>query len=57
MSKFKTKYVFFTDKNHFGIHTKLKELSKIYNNCSQNIDNCANNEDFDIKKIWKNDMS
>ncbi len=43
---------FFTDKNHFRIHTKLKELSKIYNNCSQNIDNCANNEDFDIKKKY-----
>ena len=43
---------FFTDKNHFRIHTKLKELSEIYNNCSQNIHNCANNEDFDIKKKY-----
>ena len=43
---------FSTDKNHFRIHTKLKELSEIYNNCSQNIHNCANNEDFDIKKKY-----
>ncbi len=43
---------FFTDKNYFRIHTKLKELSTIYNNCNQNIDNCSNNEDFDIKKSY-----
>tara|TARA_B100000886_G_scaffold152102_1_gene103551 strand:+ start:2782 stop:4467 length:1686 start_codon:yes stop_codon:yes gene_type:complete len=43
---------FFTDKNHFRIHAKLKDLSKIYNNCNQNVDNCKNNEDFDIKKSY-----
>ena len=43
---------FSTDKNHFRIHTKLKELSTIYNNCNQNNDNCSNNEDFDIKKSY-----
>ena len=41
---------FFTDKKHFRIDTKLKELSKIYNNCNMSIDGCSNNQDFIIKK-------
>ncbi len=43
---------FFTDKKHFRIDTKLKDLSKIYNNCNMNINNCSNNQDFIIKKAY-----
>ena len=42
--------LFFTDKNHFRIDNKLKNLSKIYNNCNSDIVGCSNNQDFIIKK-------
>ena len=43
---------FFTDKKHFRIDSKLKDLSKIYNNCNPDINNCSNNQDFIIKKAY-----
>ena len=43
---------FFTDKKHFRIDNKLKDLSKIHNNCNPDINNCSNNKDFVIKKAY-----
>ena len=43
---------FFTDKKHFRIDNKLKDLSKIYNDCKPNFNNCSNNQDFIIKKAY-----
>ena len=31
---------------------KLKDLSKIYNDCKPNFNNCSNNQDFVIKKAY-----
>ncbi len=49
-ANFQRNMFFFTDKKHFRIDTKLKDLSKIYNNCNPNINKCSNNQDFIIKK-------
>ena len=49
-ANFKQNMFFFTDKKHFRIDTKLKDFSKIYNNCNSDINICSNNEDFIIKK-------
>ena len=43
---------FFTDKKHFRIDNKLKDLSKIYNDCKPDINKCSNNQDFIIKKAY-----
>ncbi len=48
-ANFKQNMFFFTDEKHFRIDNKLKELSKIYNNCNPKINNCSNNQDFIIK--------
>ena len=49
-ANFKQNMLFFTDKNHFRIDNKLKNLSKVYNNCNSDIIECSNNQDFIIKK-------
>ncbi len=49
-ANFERNMFFFTDKKHFRIDTKLKDLSKIYNNCNPSINKCSNNQDFIIKK-------
>ena len=49
-ANFKQNMLFFTDKNHFRIDNKLKNLSKVYNNCNPDIIKCSNNRDFIIKK-------
>ena len=49
-ANFKQNMLFFTDKNHFRINNKLKNLSKVYNNCNSDIIECSNNQDFIIKK-------
>ena len=49
-ANFQRNMFFFTDKKHFRIDTKLKDLSKIYNNCNPSINKCSNNQDFIIKK-------
>ena len=49
-ANFKQNMFFFTDKKHFRIDTKLKDLSKIYDNCNPSINKCSNNQDFIIKK-------
>ncbi len=49
-ANFKKDMFFFTDKKHFRIHTKLKDLSRIYYNCNSETNNCSNNHDFIIKK-------
>ena len=51
-ANFKQNMFFFTDKKHFRIDNKLKDLSKIYNDCKPNINNCSNNQDFIIKKAY-----
>ena len=51
-ANFKQNMFFFTDKRHFRIDNKLKDLSKIYNNCNPDIKNCSNNKDFVIKKAY-----
>ena len=51
-ANFKQNMFFFTDKKHFRIDNKLKDLSKIYNNCNPNINKCSNNQDFIIKKSY-----
>ena len=38
--------------NKVKIDNKLKDLSKIYNNCNPDIKNCSNNKDFVIKKAY-----
>tara|TARA_Y100000816_G_scaffold134376_1_gene94940 strand:+ start:101 stop:1783 length:1683 start_codon:yes stop_codon:yes gene_type:complete len=48
-ANFKQNMFFFTDEKHFRIDNKLKDLSKIYNNCNPKINNCSNNQDFIIK--------
>ena len=48
-ANFKENMFFFTDKKHFRIDNKLKDLSKIYNNCNPDINKCSNNQDFVIK--------
>ena len=49
-ANFKQNMLFFTDKNHFRIDNKLKNLSKVYNNCNSDVIKCSNNQDFIIKK-------
>tara|TARA_X000000950_G_scaffold254697_1_gene318684 strand:- start:2120 stop:3805 length:1686 start_codon:yes stop_codon:yes gene_type:complete len=49
-ANFKQNMFFFTDKKHFSINTKLKDLSEIYNNCNPGVSKCSNNQDFIIKK-------
>ena len=51
-ANFKQNMFFFLDEKHFRIDTKLKVLSKVYDNCDQSIDKCSNNEDFIIKKSY-----
>ena len=51
-ANFERNMFFFTDKKHFRIDTKLKDLLKIYNDCNPNINKCSNNEDFIIKKSY-----
>ena len=48
-ANFERNMFFFTDEKHFRIDNKLKDLSKIYNNCNPKINNCSNNQDFIIK--------
>ena len=48
-ANFKQNMFFFTDKKHFRIDNKLKDFSKIYNNCNPDINECSNNQDFIIK--------
>ncbi len=52
-ANFKQNMFFFTDKKHFRIHNKLKDLSKIYNNCNPDNNKCSNNKDFIIKKGYE----
>ena len=47
---FKQNMFFYTDKKHFKIDSKLKKLSKIYDNCNPDVIKCSNNKDFIIKK-------
>ena len=49
-ANFKQNMLFFTDKNHFRIDNKLKNLSKVYNNCNFDVIECSDNKDFIIKK-------
>ena len=49
-ANFERNMFFFTDKKHFRVDTKLKDLSNIYNNCNPDINKCSNNQDFIIKK-------
>ncbi len=51
-ANFKENMFFYIDQKHFRIDNKLKDLSKIYLNCNQNINICSNNEDFIIKKSY-----
>ena len=51
-ANFKQNMFFFTDKNHFRIDKKLNDLSKVYNNCNPDINECSNNQDFIIKKRY-----
>ena len=51
-ANFKQNMFFFTDKKHFRIDKKLNDLSKIYNNCNHDINECSNNQDFIIKKRY-----
>ena len=51
-ANFEQNMFFFTDKKHFRIDNKLKDLSKIYNDCKPNFNNCSNNQDFIIKKAY-----
>ena len=51
-ANFKQNMFFFTDKKHFRIDNKLKDFSKIYNNCNPDVDKCSNNQDFIIKKAY-----
>ena len=51
-ANFKQNMFFFTDKKHFRIDNKLKDLSKIYNDCKPDINKCSNNQDFIIKKAY-----
>ena len=52
-ANFKQNMFFFTDKKHFRIDDKLKDLSKIYNNCNPEYNKCSNNQDFIIKKGYE----
>ena len=51
-ANFKRNMFFFTDKKYFRIDTKLKDLSKIYDNCNSAIKKCSNNQDFIIKNAY-----
>jgi len=51
-ANFKQDMFFFTDEKHFRIDNKLKDLSKIYNNCNLDMNKCSNNQDFVIKKTY-----
>ena len=51
-ANFKKNMFFFIDKKNFRIDNKLKDLSKIYNNCNPDINNCSDNKDFIIKKAY-----
>ena len=52
-ANFKQNMFFFTDKKHFRIDNKLKDLLKIYNDCNPDYIKCSNNEDFIIKKGYE----
>ena len=52
-ANFKQNMFFFTDKKHFRIDDKLKDLSKIYNDCNPEYNKCSNNQDFIIKKGYE----
>ena len=49
-ANFERNMFFFTDEKHFRIDAKLKDFSKIYNNCNPDINECSNNQEFIIKK-------
>ena len=51
-ANFEQNMFFFTDKKYFRIDTKLKDLSKIYDNCNSAIKKCSNNQDFIIKNAY-----
>ncbi len=51
-ANFKQNMFFLTNKKYFIIDTKLKNLSKIYNNCNPARNDCSNNQDFIIKKAY-----
>jgi len=52
-ANFKQNMFFFTDKKHFRIDNKLKDLLKIYNECNPDYNKCTNNEDFIIKRSYE----
>ena len=52
-ANFERNMFFFTDKSHFRIDTKLKELLRIYDNCSAEINECSDKQDFIIKKGYR----
>ena len=52
-ANFEQNMFFFTDKKHFRIDNKLKDLFKIYNDCNPNFNKCSNNKDFIIKKGYE----
>ena len=49
-ANFKQNMLFFTDEKHFRIDKKLKDLSKIFNNCYSDNTECSDNQDFVIKR-------
>ena len=49
-ANFKKNMFFYTDKKYFRVDNKLKDFSKIYNNCNPDMNKCSNNQDFVIKK-------
>ena len=52
-ANFKENMLFFTDERHFRIDNKLKDLSKAFNNCDPDFNNCINDRDFKIKKSYE----
>ena len=52
-ANFKQNMFFFTDERHFRIDNKLKDLSKAFNNCDPDFNNCIYNRDFKIKKSYE----
>ena len=52
-ANFKQNMFFFTDKKHFRIDNKLKDLLKIYNDCNPDFNECSNEKDFIIKKTYE----
>ena len=51
-ANFKKNMFFYTDKKYFRVDNKLKDFSKIYNNCNLDMNKCSNNQDFVIKKTY-----